>query len=323
MKILRFVLLMVLVAVVALPAFAQDTFGLSDADAALLSSANNNSGAFDTVTYDFVLSLNLAGELSGLINGSGVIDNTNSVFTLAVDGSLTVSGQVQPANLEVRIVGDSLYVNLMDQWYAGSLSELMSEAEGMASSMSGDLLPVDPSELASGDMSGLMDDPAMMQALGALGTMEPSDFISISRNADDAQGRAAFQIALNIADLLSNPGVSAMLGGAMGGDMEMTAEQAAQMGQMFAMMLSGSRFTIDQYINQSTNLVERTVLDIYVDLAMMMGGMGSAGSAGSSAISLNFDINLSNYNQPVSVEQPTNTQPIEQLMESMSMMMGS
>lgn len=95
------------------------------------------------------------------------------------------------------------------------------------------------------------------------------------------------------------------------------------MGQMFAMMLSGSRFTIDQYINQSTNLVERTVLDIYVDLAMMMGGMGSAGSAGSSAISLNFDINLSNYNQPVSVEQPTNTQPIEQLMESMSMMMGS
>lgn len=324
MKTLRHLLLIVLLAVVALPAFAQDTLGLSESDAALLNSANETSSAFETVTYNFVLSLEAAGELSGLLNGSGVIDNTNQVFSLTVDGSLTASGDTQPAALEIRVFGDTLFLNLMGQWYTGSLSELVSQAEGMASGMGGDLLPVDPSDLASGDMSGLMEDPALMQALSGLATLEASDFIAISRNADDAQGRAAFQIAFNIASLLSNEGVSAILGGAVGGSMgggsEMTAEQAAQMGQMFAMMFSSSTFTIDQFINTSSNLVERTVVDLFIDLGMMMGG---AGGSADSTIALNFAIDLSNYNQPVSVEQPTDAQPLEQLMGGMGAMMGS
>ena len=298
MKYMRFAVLFCLLAllVAVVPAFAQDeTFGLSPEDYALFSAANANSAAAQSLAYDFTLELTVAGiedaEVSGAINGTGELSTADMQFSLVTTGSLTANGEETPTNVEVRVIGDTVYFNVGEGWQGSPLTDLAETAGGAAG------LPVDPEELMSGDLSGMGDMGGMM---GDLATMDGSEFVSMER-LDDADGLAHFSTSLDIAGLLTSEELSGVvgmaLGGAMGGGSEMTPEQAAQMGQMMGMMFAEATLTLDQFVNAETEMVENTVLAINLPLDTLMGTPGAV-------VALTFDISLKNYDQPVSIEVP-------------------
>jgi hypothetical protein len=220
-------------------------------------------------------------------------------------------GETTPINLELRVIGNMLYINNNNEgWQGSTLDELMSQATGMAG-VTGEELPVDPEELASGDLSEL-EDMMGMEGMGdavmALATLDPETFVSMTRLAD-ANGLAHFIVDVSIADLLGSPAVAPMIGAAMGGAMggstggtetQMTEEQLQQMSSMFSQMFEDATITVDQYVDTATSYVEQTVLDISIPLLGLVGMPVTFG--------VNFDIDLMDYGVEVPVEVPANVE---------------
>lgn len=321
MKSIRFVILLSLLALLAMTAggaFAQEeTFGLSAADWQLFTTANANSGVAANIEYSFVMNLNVTGTDGGQLtaNGSGVIgaSETNPLFSLLVDASAT-GDEPMSGSFEIRLVGNMFFMNLLDSgWMGAPLEELLGEATEGLGAMG---LPADPEDLASGDMSALMSDPAamqVMQAVGQLGAIDPADLISITRLADEG-GAAHFSASVDVGALLSSEAfASLMTMGMSAEDTGMTAEQMQMQTQMMTQMMSqlgqNTRLTFDQYIDTATNLVNRAVLNFSIDLSQL--GMGGA-------VDLVFDINLA-YPNSVTVEAPADFQPLD----LNALMMGS
>lgn len=292
--------LLALILVVVPGAFAQEpTFGLSDADYALFTTANATSAAFDDVAVDFTLSLTAAGlsdeDVTANLTGSAAIA-TSGLFSLTVSGEVNDGTTATPVNLEARVVDEMIYLNLGDGngWQGGPLEEVTNQfTSGFAEGMGG-ALPVDPADLASGDLSGLMGNEEMMSTMSALSSIDPESFIAITRS--DADGLAQYNIALSIADLLQDPAIGALMGSQMGGGTEMTAEQQQQMSMMMGMMFGEAVLSLDQYVDQSSNLVERAVVTFSLPLDMLVGP--------GAAVDFSFDLDITGYNQGVTVEAP-------------------
>jgi hypothetical protein len=318
--ILALVILSLLVAVV--PALAQEpTFGLSDADYALLTDANGMSSDSEAVSYTFVSTIGTTGvpadeggDLNISLNGTGTVntaDAENPVFSMVLTGDMVSGGETTPINLELRVIGNMLYINNNNEgWQGSTLDELMSQATGMAG-VTGEELPVDPEELASGDLSEL-EDMMGMEGMGdavmALATLDPETFVSMTRLAD-ANGLAHFIVDVSIADLLGSPAVAPMIGAAMGGAMggstggtetQMTEEQLQQMSSMFSQMFEDATITVDQYVDTATSYVEQTVLDVSIPLLGLVGMPITFG--------INFDIDLMDYGVIVPVEVPADVE---------------
>lgn len=316
MKLSRFVFITALLTLLLLvvPAtFAQD-FGLSDADADLLAAANENSSSASSFAYDFVATLSIVGldtqPITANLTGNGVIvsDMSGDAFSLQVLGQLESGGETIPVNFETRVINDMLYFNLGDgsSWQGGPLDELLSGDffGGLTGGMGTDL-PVDPEALSSGDLSELMAVPGFTEAMTALSTFEPDQYISLNRLATEG-GVAQFRLSLDLAGLLSSPEIGSLLGMAMMGDAGstgMTQAEMAQMGQMIGMMFAGSAISVDQYIDVERELVNRTVLSVNLPLEGLLGAPGAG-------INLTFDINLSGYGESFKVEAPESFTPI-------------
>lgn len=307
MKNLRFaVLFTVLALVLALVpgAFAQDgTFGLGEADFALFSAANANSASATSFTYEFALDLAVTGiedgEATATINGSGAMSSEDGIaFSLVTEGTAVSNGEETPTNVEIRVIGDMLYVNTGEGWQGAKLEDVASIAGGAAG------LPISPEDMMSGDMSDL---GPMGDMMGGLAGFDPSGYISIER-LDDADGLAHFSASLDVAGLLASDELSVILGMAVGGAMgsgdEMTAEEAGQMGQMLGMMFGDASVTLDQYVNVDTEMVERAVLSINFPLENLVGEPGAG-------IMLTFDIQLSAFGEAVSIEVPADVEIME------------
>jgi len=78
----------------------------------------------------------------------------------------------------------------------------------------------------------------------------------------------------------------------------MTDAQMQQMQAMIGGMFSTATVTLDQYVDTASKTVQRTVLAIGLPLDAMVGP--------GAAVNVNFDVNLSKYNEAVSVEAPAN-----------------
>ena len=289
--------------------FAQETFGLSEGDYALFTTANATSIDAESLGFDFTATFALTGvgaDVSANLSGSGVIGGTEDapLFDLVVTGEVVADGETTPADLQLRLIADTIYINLGGTgWQGGLVEDMMSQfSSGFASGLGG-ALPVDPESLASGDLSGLAGMEGMGEAMAALASIDPAEFVSISNLGDDG-GLTHFQVNFAVADFLGSPAMSSMLAASMMGSgmpagVEMPAEQLEQMGAMMAMMFSGATFTFDQWIDEATSLVNRAMLDINFPIPDMSGtGTGSA------SVLLNFDISLSGFGEPVTVEAP-------------------
>lgn len=302
--------------------FAQeDTFGLSEADYAIFSEANANSAAADAFSYQFTTTVEVSsGGDGGTIDVSGSGSAGADGFSLDVSGTIEDGSSSQDAALDVRVVEDSLYLRLggEDQvWFGGTADEITGLITNFSSTLMGGMgsqMPqMDATQIAGGDMSGLMAQPGVAEAMTALNDLDISEFVSIERASDDGDV-AAFTTTVDVAGLFASPELSQVFGAAMMSQMggstsgaEMSDEQLAQMGQMVGSMFSGAEITLDQYINTEEAIVERAVLTIDFPLSGISG-------SGSDTLNIVFDISLRDFGVEVPVEAPEDFQPFSEIM---------
>jgi len=307
------VALLVLALVLAIvPAvLAQDTLGASQGDFDLWTSANAAFSTVSTVSYDFTAKVAATGvgssNVTADLKGTGVIDATDKskpVFQLDVTGSVVQGTDTTNVNVGVRIVDGIIYYNDGTGWKGEKLDAIASSLSSGLGSTSG--LPVNPTDLSSGNLSSLESNPEAAAAMQALSQLKPSDFLSLVRT--DNGGIAQFTLKVDVAKLLASPALTSLfsgMAGAMGGASSggaaatapaMTDAQMQQMQAMVGAMFSTATVTLDQYVDTASKMVQRTVLTVALPLDSMVGP--------GAAVNVSFDINLSKYNEPVTVTAP-------------------
>ena len=295
---LIFILLLMLV-VVPLTAAQDGMFGLSADDFALFTSQDFSD--FETIGFDFSVAFAASGmpsdNASVSLSGSGLFGEDDSgmpVGTLTVSGAANDGSDETPINVELVIVDGFIYFNMGDGsgWIGQPLDEAMETFSSMAP------LPVNPMDLASGDMS---ENPEAMAAfgemMGAMSDMDPGQFINIAR-LDDMSGQAHFQVNLDLATFFSSDAFTQLLGaaGTMSGE-----ESMGEMAPMVAMMLQDTSLTFDEFISLETNRVGQAVLDFAMSINPAMMGDAEADPIN---VSFNFDISNLQYDVPVNVTAP-------------------
>lgn len=304
------VLAVIAVLLALVPAgMAQDmTFGLSQDDYNALTAANAASASATSAQFTFTTNLTATAEgSSGIVDltGTGAYDSSGA-FQLAITGSGDMgdgSGPT-PISAELRAVGGSVYVQvpamLGPQWLEITPEELGQMTEGMASS-----LPFSPDALASGDMEGM---EGMSEALMALATLQPENYIAMTRNGDQ------FTTTLDITGLLGSEEVMAAIRSgiaANASEMEDSGMSEEEVNAMLANLpaaLEGTTVTVDQYV--ADGMISRTVINLALNVdPSVLGEEGEAANIG-----LNFDISLSGYNQPVTVTAPEGAMLLSEMM---------
>ena len=311
MKSTRIVFLLCLLAILVavFPAAAQEeTFGLSAEDFALMTGAQFPEDAAFNLATQFGLALDGDDYASWDFAGSGLF--ASDMFSLLLNGSITSAGSDTPLNIELRGVDGSLYISPDGgtNWFGGTAEEIEQMLSGCASSMGSDL-PVNPEDLASGDMSDLMAQPGVMEAIMAISSIDPTTFVTIVRDAD-VDGSAHFTTTVDIAALVASPELAPVIASAAAGSMDTTAndvteEQLQQMSAMMASMFQDSSLVLDQYVNLATNEVSRLTLTLALTLPSESGT--------SNAINLTLDFGLSDIGD-ATVVAPESFEPISQAM---------
>ncbi len=298
-------LVLALVLAIVPAVFAQDTLGASQSDYDAWTAANASIADISTVSYDFTAKLEVAGlgdtNVSADLKGSGVIDanEDNPAFQLDVTGSVVSGKDTTPVNVGLRIVDGMIYASDDggETWNGSKLDDAMSSfGEGF---VQGSGLPVDPTDLENGDLSSLTSNPEAAAAMKALSELKPSNFLSLVR-ADDA-GVAQFTLKLDVAKLLADPALMPLfagMAGSSGSDATATDAQMKQMQAMMGAMFSTATIAVDQYVDPASSQIQRTTLTVAVPLDAMMGP--------GAAVNITFDVNLSNYDEAVTVEAPAN-----------------
>lgn len=306
-------LLLVLGMVLAAPVLAQSsTFGLSDADFQLLTSANAATSSAPSFHFFFTLDIfaNVpdSDTVQGRLEGEGAMETRGAspAFQIQIGGDLTEGSTPVPVEAEVRLVDNILYYNAVDPetgqptgWEGMPLSDLAS----MGSLMTGEGLPVDPTALAGGDL-GI--DPALQ---GMLSSLDPSEFIRMTRLPDEG-GLAHFAIELSFTDLAQSDFLTGLVGMAMMGSMTdpslgagpmptIDPAQLAMFGPMLAQMFGASNLRVDQYIDTATGLLYRTVFDLGLDI-----DASAVGETGTLQLGLLLDFTLTDIGVPQTITAP-------------------
>lgn len=281
-------LLLALVLAVVPAAFAQDsTFGASQEDYDLWTSVN--ASLVSTVaSMDFTATVSVSGlgegsDMNAEITGTGALDlsdTANPKMWLDLTGSATTEGETESMSANLRIVDGFIYSNSGDGWEMSPLEDQLSSLTSELGGMTG-MGDVDPSDLST--------DGAMGDAAAALSQFDLEQYVTLTRNGDQ------FTLAFDIGGFLGSPEISSMIAGlmSMGGD---DAAPSGDMSGMVAMLFADASITFDEYIDAAAGQLNRAVLDISVPLDGMLGpGAGLA---------VNFDLNLSNHGEPVTVEVP-------------------
>lgn len=297
---LTLLLLMALMLAVVPFAMAQEeTFGLSAEDFALFSSPNMDA---DSASFDYSIDVNVTGAPDGdvvvTLSGAGAFGmdaSGNVVGSLTIAGTADAAGDSTPLNVELRIVDNVLYFNMGDgNWMGQGLDDALSSISDMAP------LPVDPTDLMSGDLS---EDPEAAQAMGemmtALASLDPAQFMSISRLGDE-NNQAHFQLSIDLAGLVSSDAFMQMMNsaGTMSGD-----ESVAGMAPMLAMIFQNASLTWDQFVDLADSRLRQGILDFAMSVNPAMMG---ASDASATPVDVAFNLNISNiqYDVPVSVTAP-------------------
>ncbi len=295
-----FLVLAILLAAVPFAMAQEETFGLSAEDYALLTTPNMDA---DSATFDYALNLNVTGSPDGdvlvALSGTGAFAMDaagNPVGSLTVVGNADAEGESTPINMEFRIVDNVLYFNMGDgNWMGQGLEDALSSVSSMAP------LPVDPAALMSGDMS---ENPEAMEAMGemmtALSSLEPGEYVSISRLGDE-NNQAHFQVSVDLSGIMSSDAFMQMMtsAGEMSGD-----ESMAGMGAMMAMMFQNMSLTWDQFVDLAENRVRQGILDFAMSVNPAM--MGASDTTSTTPVDIAFMLDISNiqYDPAVAVTAP-------------------
>jgi len=289
---------------------AQDgsTFGLSQEDFTVWSNANANSASATSAQFSFTLTGSATGgdaPVSWNITGTGLYgtENESPLFQLTLGGSATNGGETTPIDLEIRMIGTTIYFNGPgitggDWWFLSS-----EEATGMAGMMSGGM-PMNPASI----MGSLGDREEMSEGMQMLSDMRAGSYVSIVRNGNQ------FTITPDIAGFVGSEGFQQLMLTAAESNadsMDMTPEEMQQAASMMGSAIDPT-VTIDQYVSDD-NKISRTVFDLAWNVDP--SEFGQEGSV--SDVTLNFDISLSGYNGTYTIPVPEGAVSFVELMQQM------
>lgn len=291
---LRIMLVLLALLAVFVPATLaqEETFGLSAEDFARLGTAINTSGeAADSLGFNFTVNLAVEGEEGGTatLNGTALVGSNEAGPVAQIN--ITGEADGEPVNLDVVLIDNMIYGNDGSGWQGQSADSLLESFGSMSP------VPLD-SIMGGGDAA---QDPAamegMMEAMNALGEINPADIITMSNAGADGDS-THFIINVGLQEFLSSPAFTQLLsaGAAMSGD-EAAAAQMEGMGQMFAMMFQDTKLDINYYITPD-NLVSRFGIDFGLGINPAM--MGASADAQPINVSLVLDVTNFQYNADVS-----------------------
>lgn len=283
--------LMSMLLLIAPATLAQETFGLSEADFALLTNANANVALVEGANVNFDISFD-AGMLSetGPMNFSGnALIGKDAADEVLAHVHITAYAEGESFDLELRIVDGMVYANDGSGWETTTLEEF-SEEMGL-----GDTLPAlgAGDDVEEADAGGLFD----MSAFDGLDGFDPTTLITMTRVAD-AGNIAHFNINVDLQSLITSDAfLNTMLsGGEMMGD-----DSMAQMIPMLLMLFQDLHLSVDEYVDVDAELVTRFVLNF--GMAMDTAAFGDTG-AEPMVISFTADVEVVEFNPVFTVEAP-------------------
>jgi hypothetical protein len=305
-RLLSLLTLIALIAGLPLSALAQDgenalCGGLSPEDCELLLTAQGNmatvtSFAIPAMTISF--SFNDGTQTTAFsMNGSGEIMLPESgsllVHLLLTDIVMEPASEDVPSELEV-ILNDTMgYVLYNGEWYGEELSE---EDQAQVAEIAG---MTDVSSLGSAD-SGL----------------DLSGVVTTARG-EDVDGMAAFKTDLDVAGLLTAVLSSPMLGEVLGEEQaaelglgELSPEDMAMMGMMFAPLLADTTISFEEWVGLDDMYLHKLALNVALSIDLsMFGGEGSSPLTGGLVVEIGMD----NFNETFEVTPPAEYRPMDEL----------
>jgi hypothetical protein len=311
-----FLFLAVLILVMLTPAAsAQETFGLSAEDFELFTNANAASAATSSYDFTFTLTANTQGipgnDINATLNGTGTIFSApEPALSLAVTGTAVGSdGTNLPLDAQLRLVGDVIYLNIVDPTNGESTGWVGQTLEEAGAAFTQGFNSTAPfaldSGVLSGDTSSLGD---LTPLITALSEVNAADFIAMQRvgteNIDGVE-TVHFTTTLDVVTFLRSDAFEQILEAAMtlnpDSSQSLSQAQIAGMSAMMGVAFEGTTLTFDQYIDEQDMQVRRAVLDL--NLAVDPEQMGQADTQPIS-VKFNFDISLSNFDAAEPVLAP-------------------
>lgn len=304
MKLRAFALVsLLMMAMMASVSQAQDPcLGLSESDCALINEASTNTLAsaqsfFQDWSIDFsVTGVPDSGDIMFKTTGSGpvVLDLANTTFPLSFDQTLSVafndgvSGE-QTGAVQARVVNAVMYVEFGQGWQGIDLAAALSDP-----SIAGQL-PVNPADLASGNIPGL-DTEALGAALPALLQLsQVPGFLSYSRSGAD------FTFVADLATLAQSPDFSTALT-SLSTALGEQGQQVAGLGMVLPMLLSEGKITVVQTVDEAAKIV--TGLKFIVNASINAGMISGDSAAAPVVVALTFDVKLSRVNEAFDIVAP-------------------
>ena len=282
--------------------------GLSQADCAVINNATANMATVTSFVQTFTLNVEMSGfelpdnasALTLQVAGSGPVSMSATGLNLNLPMTATVGGVT--AEVGFHVVDDVVYLAIPDGVIGiQGATELAASFLGSQLGGSADML---------GGMGGMMS-PDML-----LSFLPVSDYLSHVRGADTSvmgMNLSPFVFTADISGMINSPEVSMiissigpMLGG-MGGT-SLPAEATAALQALPALLQSLTlQFDVTQYVG-SDNYIHKVSfnLNFAIDpttLASVVPG-GIEGVTGPISVVVNFDVELTELNQPQTVTAP-------------------
>lgn len=284
--------LMSMLLVIAPATLAQETFGLSEADFALLTNANANMSTIEGVNLNFDVTID-----ADAFTGTGLM-NFNGNALLGKDDAGEVLGHIfinafvdgETFEGELRIIEGIVYANDGNGWEQTSLEEFTNDL-GL-----GDSIPMlSGGDDAAGEETSTLFDPS---AFDDIEGFDPISLITMTRVADEGS-IAHFNINVDLQSFISS---DAFLNMVMAGSQEMGDDSMAQMIPMLLMMFQDLTLSVDEYIDVENEIVSQFILNF--GMSMDTSAMGGPAGAEPMVISFNVDVEFVELNPVFSVEAP-------------------
>ena len=263
----------ILAFVFVIPAFAQETFGLTAAEFDGLVAANANSSAQEQWTLDYTVDFSLTGveatPITATLSGTGALDLPNEALSLSINGTVVGGGASVPLDGELRVIGQAVYFRATDPttnadtgwFYIEDIDAVMEGVDDLTSNPEG-LIDAFTENFIEGFAGGAgisvdeVNTDALLSSLTALANLNPADFIAMAFDGN------TYTTSLSMVNLVNSSAVSeSVLGLVQGMGEETTEAELAAVIAILAVLLEDTSISASQTVN-ADGLITQTVLDV-------------------------------------------------------------
>lgn len=279
-------------------------FALAQADCDLIASATDNTLASaqsfnQTWSIDFnVVGIPNSAPITFQASGSGPVAlDTTAAFPISFDQTVTANfsdGMTDGGGDTRAILTDGvLYLDFGGgDFRSVNVNEALESGE-----VAGTTLPVNPSDLTSGDQ--MTQAMGLVNSLGSLATID--GFLVYTRSGSD------FTFTVDLTQLINDPSFQTTVA-ALAESAGPEGQQAAGLAGLLPMILTEGTITVVQTVDEATNIV--TGIDFNVN-ASVNAAMLAPEATEPIVITLAFSVDLSDVNSAVTIEAPATSTPLD------------